>query len=192
MIPKALIIDNYDSFTYNLVQIVSEISSGDLTVKKNDEITLDEVNLYSHIIISPGPGLPDEAGLLKPIIKTYGATHKILGVCLGLQAIGEVYGAKLKILEQVYHGIQSDFITTQHESEIFENIYTPFKAGRYHSWVIDPLQLGNELLITAVDSEKEIMAIQHKEHQVFGVQFHPESIMTPQGPRMIKNFLKVH
>ena len=188
---KVLIVDNYDSFTYNLAQIVNEIIQEEADVRKNDKITVDEVKEYSHIILSPGPGLPNQAGIIKSIIENLGPTHKVLGVCLGLQAIGEAYGAKLKNLQQVFHGIQSDFYKTEIESPIFENIHNPFKAGRYHSWVIDPEDLGKDLLVTSKDSNNQIMSIQHKSYHVYGVQFHPESIMTPQGPLMIQNFLEI-
>jgi len=134
---KTIIIDNYDSFTYNLVQIVNEIQGEEVAVKRNDETTIEEVATFDHIILSPGPGLPDEAGLLKSIIEKLGSTHKIFGVCLGLQAIGEVYGAKLKNLDRVFHGIQSEFTIADEKSIIFDGIGDTFEAGRYHSWVVD-------------------------------------------------------
>lgn len=186
-----IIIDNYDSFTYNLVQIVNEIQDESPQVKRNDEVTIDEVASYDHIILSPGPGLPYEAGLLKPIIKELGATHKIFGVCLGLQAIGEVYGGKLKNLNRVFHGIQSQFVQTDVASVIFDQVPKTFEAGRYHSWVVDRESVEDRLLITAVDEHGEVMAAQHSEHHVYGVQFHPESIMTPEGARMVANFLSL-
>lgn len=186
---KTIIIDNYDSFTYNLVQIVNEIQGEEVTVRRNDETTIEEVSKYEYIILSPGPGLPEEAGLLKDIIEQLGPTHKIFGVCLGLQAIGEVYGSKLKNLDQVFHGIQSEFVKTENSSIIFEGVSDKFQAGRYHSWVIDKDTLGEELIVTAVGEYGEIMAAQHKSYNVFGVQFHPESIMTPEGHKMIGNFL---
>lgn len=188
---KTIIIDNYDSFTYNLVQIVNELQGVEVTVRRNDETSIDEVSQYEHILLSPGPGLPSEAGLLKDIIIQLGPTHKIFGVCLGLQAIGEVYGAKLKNLDRVFHGIQSEFITTENESKLFKGIESPFKAGRYHSWVIDKSTLADDIIITATDEYDEVMAAQHKDYHVYGVQFHPESIMTPSGSIMIDNFLKI-
>lgn len=186
-----IIIDNYDSFTYNLVQIVNEIQGETTQVKRNDEVTIDEVANYDHILLSPGPGLPDEAGLLKPIIAELGATHKIFGVCLGLQAIGEVYGGKLKNLNRVFHGIQSQFEQTDIPSVIFDKVPQTFEAGRYHSWVVDRASVEEQLLITAVDEYGEVMAAQHPVHHVYGVQFHPESIMTPEGAQMVANFLSI-
>jgi anthranilate synthase component 2 len=185
---KTIIIDNYDSFTYNLVQIVNEIQDEEVTVRRNNETTIEEVATFDHIILSPGPGLPEEAGLLKDIIKELGSTHKILGVCLGLQAIGEVYGAKLKNLDRVFHGIQSEFVQSENISVIFKGVSLIFQAGRYHSWVVDKETISDDLIVTARGEFGEIMAAQHKTHQVYGVQFHPESIMTPQGSKMVENF----
>lgn len=188
---KTIIIDNYDSFTYNLVQIVNEIQDEEVTVRRNNETTIEEVATFDHIILSPGPGLPEEAGLLKDIIKELGSTHKIFGVCLGLQAIGEVYGAKLKNLDRVFHGIQSEFVQSENISVIFKGVSLIFQAGRYHSWVVDKETISDDLIVTARGEFGEIMAAQHKTHQVYGVQFHPESIMTPEGSKMVENFLKI-
>lgn len=186
---KILIIDNYDSFTYNLVQIVDENFKGTYTIKRNDEIELAEVDEFDGIILSPGPGIPDEAGLLKEIIKTYGPTKKIFGVCLGLQAIGEVYGAKLKNLDNVYHGVKTKMKVINQPDLIFNNIPAEFEAGRYHSWIVDKERLPESIEITCVDDDNEIMAAKHKEFDVRGVQFHPESILTEHGRQMIINFL---
>jgi anthranilate synthase component 2 len=186
---KILIIDNYDSFTYNLVQIVDENFKGTYTIKRNDEIDLEEVDAYDGIILSPGPGIPDEAGLLKEIIKTYGPTKKIFGVCLGLQAIGEVYGAKLKNLDKVYHGVKTKMRIVNRPDLIFNDIPSEFEAGRYHSWIVDKENLPESIEITCVDENNEIMAAKHKEFDVRGVQFHPESILTEHGQQMIINFL---
>ena len=188
---KTIIIDNYDSFTYNLKQIVNEIQDEEVTVRRNNETTIEEVATFDHIILSPGPGLPEEAGLLKDIIKELGSTHKILGVCLGLQAIGEVYGAKLKNLDRVFNGIQSEFVQSEDISVIFKGVSLIFQAGRYHSWVVDKETISDDLIVTARGEFGEIMAAQHKTHQVYGLQFHPESIMTPEGSKMIENFLKI-
>jgi len=188
---KTIIIDNYDSFTYNIKQIVNEIQDEEVTVRRNNETTIEEVATFDHIILSPGPGLPEEAGLLKDIIKELGSTHKILGVCLGLQAIGEVYGAKLKNLDRVFHGIQSEFVQSEDISVIFKGVSLIFQAGRYHSWVVDKETISDDLIVTARGEFGEIMAAQHKTHQVYGLQFHPESIMTPEGSKMIENFLKI-
>ena len=188
---KTIIIDNYDSFTYNLKQIVNEIQDEEVTVRRNNETTIEEVATFDHIILSPGPGLPEEAGLLKDIIKELGSTHKILGVCLGLQAIGEVYGAKLKNLDRVFHGIQSEFVQSEDISVIFKGVSLIFQAGRYHSWLVDKETISDDLIVTARGEFGEIMAAQNKTHQVYGLQFHPESIMTPEGSKMIENFLKI-
>lgn len=188
---KTIIIDNYDSFTYNLKQIVNEIQDEEVTVRRNNETTIEEVATFDHIILSPGPGLPEEAGLLKDIIKELGSTHKILGVCLGLQAIGEVYGAKLKNLDRVFHGIQSEFVQSENMSVIFKGVSLIFQSGRYHSWVVDKETISDDLIVTARGEFGEIMAAQHKTHQVYGLQFHPESIMTPEGSKMVENFLKI-
>ena len=146
---------------------------------------------YTHIILSPGPGLPDAAGLLKPIIETYGSRKKILGVCLGLQAIGEVYNCSLRNLEQVYHGITSDVTIVEPASRLYANIETTISVGRYHSWVIDEDKMSNDLLITARDQNNEIMSIEHRQFAVYGVQYHPESIMTPKGKTIVENFLRL-
>jgi len=188
---KVLILDNYDSFTYNLVQIVEELLSHKIDVFRNNEIDLSNISAYDSIILSPGPGLPDEAGILKDLIKTYGPTKKIFGVCLGLQAIGEVYNCSLKNLDQVFHGMASTMKQTEANSVIFKDIPNEFEAGRYHSWVIDKSSLSDELLVTSYDSNNEIMSADHKAYQVYGVQFHPESILTPLGRQMISNFLSL-
>ncbi len=186
---KILIIDNYDSFTYNLVQMVEEHFNGSFDVIRNDEITLVEIALYDGIILSPGPGIPNEAGLLKDIIEIYGPTKKIFGVCLGLQAIGEVYGGKLKNLDEVYHGVKTKMKVTEKKDVLFKDIPEEFEAGRYHSWIVDRKELPEELEVTCVDEDNEIMAIRHKKYDVRGVQFHPESILTDFGEQMIINFL---
>ena len=149
------------------------------------------IDNYDYIILSPGPGIPDEAGLLKDVIKRYAGQKKILGVCLGLQAIGEVFGGKLKNLTKVFHGIKTNIQKTQISDPILSDIESSFEAGRYHSWVIDRENFPSDLVITAVDDKNEIMAARHKTLQVFGVQFHPESIMTPDGKRMVSNFLNL-
>lgn len=158
-------------------------------VLKNDQCTLAQLAEASHLILSPGPGIPDEAGMLKNAITALGATHKILGVCLGFQAIGEVYGGRLKNLNTVYHGIQSDIVVTDTSDPILGGLPSPFPAGRYHSWAIDSLHFPSVLSVSATDGNGEIMAGRHRNFQVYGVQFHPESIMTPDGLAMIRNFL---
>lgn len=188
---KVIIIDNYDSFTYNLLHIVEELLGEEVLVVRNDKFELDDLEKYERIILSPGPGIPDEAGKLKDVIKTYGSKKKIFGVCLGLQAIGEVYGAQLRNLSSVLHGQRTLMHKTEAHSPIFDTISESFYAGRYHSWVIDKDSDTSNLIVTAIDEEGEIMAAQHREHQVFGVQFHPESIMTDDGKQMLKNFLSL-
>lgn len=186
---KVIIIDNYDSFTYNLVHIVEEILGEEVLVVRNDQFQLEDLSKFKKIILSPGPGIPEEAGLLKEVISTYCKTKQIFGVCLGLQAIGEVFGAKLRNLENVLHGQRTLMHKTNNSSPILETIAQSFYAGRYHSWVIDKESNLSNLTVTAVDENGEIMAIQHKEYEVYGVQFHPESIMTDEGKQMINNFL---
>lgn len=185
---KILVIDNYDSFTYNLVQIIEKILNQKVDVKRNDEFTLDEIENYDKILLSPGPGIPDEAGLLKPLIERYAQSKSILGVCLGLQAIAEVFGAKLTNLNEVFHGISSNIIQTSKES-IFNKIPNDFFAGRYHSWIVSETNLPDNLEVTAIDENGNIMALSHKEFDVKGVQFHPESVLTDHGEQIIRNWL---
>jgi anthranilate synthase component 2 len=184
-----LVIDNYDSFTYNLVHAIEALTEQKVTVRRNDKISLDEVDGFEFIILSPGPGLPNEAGILKDVIKTFARDKKILGVCLGLQAIAEVFGASLMNLKQVYHGIKSTILQTEYSSVLFRDIPKQFDAGRYHSWVIDPETIPETLKISCVDENQVIMGIEHEEYPVYGVQFHPESIMTPTGDKILSNFL---
>lgn len=185
---KILVLDNYDSFTYNLVQYAKEVSNYQIDVFRNDEIQLNEISKYDGIILSPGPGLPNEAGLLMPIIEKYCATKRIFGVCLGEQAIAEAFGAKLENLKHVYHGVATDIsITKSHY--LFENMPKRLTAGRYHSWVVSKNRLPECLCIEAEDAEGNIMAISHKQYDVCGVQFHPESVLTPQGKQIIRNWL---
>jgi len=186
---KVIIIDNYDSFTYNLVHIVEELLEQDVDVVRNDEFELIDLEKYDYIILSPGPGVPEEAGQLKAVIEQYKSTKKIMGVCLGLQAIGEVYGAKLINLKRVWHGMRTMMKRTTADSVLLDGINSEFPAGRYHSWVIDPSSDTSELIITATDDEGNIMAARHKTDTVYGLQFHPESIMTDDGKLMINNFL---
>ena len=184
-----LILDNYDSFTFNLLHYVEKITDEKVDVFRNDEIMLEDVNRYDKIILSPGPGLPNEAEILIPLIKKYTATKKILGVCLGHQAIGEAFGAKLYNLPQVFHGVSREIKVLDKNEKLFENIPSSFKAGRYHSWVIDKTTLPYCLKITAADVENEIMSITHREFNIKGVQFHPESILTEYGELLLKNWL---
>lgn len=184
-----LLFDNYDSFTYNLKHILSELGAT-VDVVRNDKITLSEVDKYDKILLSPGPGIPSEAGLLLPLIKRYAPTKSILGVCLGEQAIAEVFGATLQNLSDVYHGVCSD-IRVIAEDVLFEGLTPGFRAGRYHSWVVSKENLPDCLEITAVDAtDGMIMALRHRTYDVRGIQFHPESILTPQGKKIMENWLK--
>lgn len=185
---KVLVLDNYDSFTYNLVQYVQEILGEKVDVIRNDAITLEEVDVYDVILLSPGPGLPEEAGIMPELIKRYAADKIILGVCLGHQAIGEAFGASLENLAEVYHGIETNMLRTEADSVLFKDIPQEFRAGRYHSWVIKKDTLPAAFERTAIDKTGEIMAIRHREYDLFGVQFHPESIMTAEGYQMLENF----
>ena len=184
-----LVLDNYDSFTYNLVHYLEQVSDEKVDVFRNDQITLDKVAAYKKILLSPGPGIPSEAGILMELIRNYSSSHSILGVCLGQQAIGEVFGAKLRNLDRVYHGVATEMSIVK-EDNLFKGIPKRFKAGRYHSWVIDEKTLPAELEITAEDENHQIMAIRHKKFKVRGVQFHPESVLTEHGLAMIKNWVE--
>tara|TARA_R110002049_G_scaffold20098_3_gene74308 strand:+ start:671 stop:1237 length:567 start_codon:yes stop_codon:yes gene_type:complete len=183
---KILVIDNYDSFTYNLVHYLEDLDC-DITVKRNDQLSLDEVDTFDKIVLSPGPGIPDEAGLLKEIIATYAPTKTILGVCLGQQAIGEVFGGTLINLEHVYHGTATK-IKVIKEDILFEGLPKEIEVGRYHSWVVNP-NLPDELEATSIDENGQIMSLRHKTYDVNAVQFHPESVLTPHGKQMLKNWV---
>ncbi|MEL7220686.1 MAG: aminodeoxychorismate/anthranilate synthase component II [Bacteroidota bacterium] len=185
---RILVLDNYDSFTYNLVQYIQEILEQRVDVIRNDAISLEAVDAYDVIVLSPGPGIPEEAGIMPALIKKYAAHKFILGVCLGHQAIGEAFGAELENLSTVFHGIESVMKRTAEKSVLFAGVDQRFQAGRYHSWVIKKDTLPNTFTITATDDEGQIMAIRHKKYDVFGVQFHPESIMTAKGRMMLENF----
>ena len=184
---KILVIDNYDSFTYNLVHYLQDLGC-DVTVKRNDQLTLDEVGPYDKIVLSPGPGIPDEAGLLKPIIKRYASTKSILGVCLGQQAIGEVFGGTLINLDAVFHGVATKVDIVVNDEPLFKGLGKTLEVGRYHSWVVNP-KLPKELEATSFDENGQIMSLRHKFYDVKGVQFHPESVLTPNGKQILKNWL---
>ncbi|MBT8271873.1 MAG: aminodeoxychorismate/anthranilate synthase component II [Flavobacteriaceae bacterium] len=185
---KVLVIDNYDSFTYNLVHYLEDLGC-EVIVKRNDKFTLDEVQAFDKIVLSPGPGIPDEAGLLKAIIETYGETKSILGVCLGQQAIGEVYGGKLINLDEVYHGVSTTVQIAVEDEPLFKGLNNILEVGRYHSWVVDP-ELPDTLEATSFDEDGQVMSLRHKTHDVKGVQFHPESVLTPDGKKMLENWIK--
>ena len=184
-----LVFDNYDSFTYNLVQLLREAGADDVTVARNDRIALEEVKKFDKIVLSPGPGIPSEAGLLLPLIKEYAPAKSILGVCLGMQAIGEAFGGELINLPEVYHGVAMPARILS-DDPLFEGLGPEITVGRYHSWVVGRDRLPRCLRVTAEDEEGRIMALAHREYDVRGVQFHPESVLTPDGKRMIQNFLK--
>lgn len=186
---KILVFDNYDSFTYNLVQLLKELSNAEIQVHRNDAIKLEQVKEFDKILLSPGPGLPASAGLLIPLIKTYAATKSILGICLGQQAIAAAFGGQLINLTQVYHGIATPIHLTK-ASTLFEGLPETFKVGRYHSWVVEEASLPVELTITSKDAEGYIMSLEHTNYDVKGVQYHPESILTPEGAKIIANWLK--
>ena len=205
---RILVFDNYDSFTYNLVHLVEKILHERVEVYRNDQIPLEEVRQYDKIILSPGPGLPEEAGLLLPLIKEYASTKSILGVCLGLQAIGEAFGGKLENLSTVYHGVATPVKVVNGQwpmvneeknaahklcyspSTLFEGLPETFSAGRYHSWIVSKENFPGELEITAEDENGYILAAQHKTYDVQGVQFHPESVLTPFGEKIMRNWLR--
>jgi anthranilate synthase component 2 len=186
---KILVFDNYDSFTYNLVQMIREQSNASVDVYRNDEIPLEDVKAYDKILLSPGPGIPSESGLLIPLIQTYAATKSILGVCLGQQAIAEAFGGSLTNLSKVYHGIATP-VELIGESNLFEGLPKTFHVGRYHSWVVNEHDLPAELKVTSKDAEGYIMSLEHTSYDVKGVQYHPESVLTPEGAKIIGNWLK--
>ena len=185
---KTVIIDNYDSFTYNLAHLVKELGT-EVDVLRNDKFELEELEKYDKIILSPGPGIPEEAGLLLEVIRTYAGRKPILGVCLGEQAIGQAFGGKLTNLSEVFHGIQTN-VKIKNKDYIFDGLPTEIPVGRYHSWVVDADGFPEELVVTAISPEGQIMALKHREYDVHGIQFHPESVLTPDGKQIVGNWLK--
>ena len=185
---KTVIIDNYDSFTYNLAHLVKELGT-EVDVLRNDKFELEELEKYDKIILSPGPGIPEEAGLLLEVIRTYAGRKPMLGVCLGEQAIGQVFGGKLTNLSEVFHGIQTN-VKIKNKDYIFDGLPTEIPVGRYHSWVVDTDGFPEELVVTAISPEGQIMALKHREYDVHGIQFHPESVLTPDGKQIVGNWLK--
>ncbi len=186
---KIVIIDNYDSFTYNLAHLLKELGA-QVDVKRNDQFKMSDLQAYDKIVLSPGPGIPEEAGLLLDVIKTYAGQKPILGVCLGEQAIGQVFGAKLTNLKQVFHGVQTPvFLLKANDSYLFNNLPDVINVGRYHSWVVDQDGFPERLVMTAVSNEGQIMALRHKDYDVQGIQFHPESVLTSEGRAIISNWL---
>lgn len=185
---KIVVIDNYDSFTYNLVHYLEDLDC-DVTVLRNDEFELNEIDSFDKILLSPGPGIPDEAGLLKEVIKKYAPTKSILGVCLGQQAIGEVFGGQLTNLEKVYHGVATEVSLTGEDDALFKDLPQKFNVGRYHSWVVANENFPSDLEVTSVDENGQIMSLKHKTYDVRGVQYHPESVLTPNGKQILKNWI---
>lgn len=185
---KILVFDNYDSFTYNLVQIIEQIMGEKVEVFRNDQIPLEDIEKYDKIILSPGPGIPEEAGILLDVIKKYAPTKSILGVCLGQQAIAEAFGGSLINLSEIYHGVATES-TQIKEHKIFNNLPETLEVGRYHSWAVNPEDFPEELEITSVDKNGMIMSLKHKIYDVHAVQYHPESILTPNGKQILENFL---
>ena len=186
---KILVIDNYDSFTYNLVHAIKKISGEQVDVFRNDQIALEQIDKYDKIVLSPGPGIPEEAGLLLDIIKAYAPTKSMLGVCLGHQAIGEAFGGKLHNMNRVLHGIATLVKQTGIKSQLFRGLPESFDVGRYHSWIVQNEQLPECFEVTSYDNDGLVMSMQHKEYDVQSVQFHPESVLTPLGEKMIENWL---
>lgn len=184
---NVLVIDNYDSFTYNLVHYLEDLNTK-VTVFRNDKLTLEDVKPFDKIVLSPGPGIPDEAGLLKDIIKTYAPTKSILGVCLGQQAIGEVFGGTLVNLLDVYHGVSTQVTITVNDEPLFKGLDKTIQVGRYHSWVVNP-NLPETLEATSFDENGQVMSLRHKTYDVKGVQYHPESVLTPDGKQILKNWI---
>lgn len=202
--PRILVFDNYDSFTYNLVHLVEKLTHGKVEVHRNDQLPLEKVKEYDKIILSPGPGIPEEAGLLLPLIREYAATKSILGVCLGHQAIGQAFGGRLVNLSTVYHGVATPVKVVKRgggagaparanqggPNDLFEGLPDEIEVGRYHSWVISEEGFPEELEVTARDEKNMIMALRHRALDISGVQFHPESVLTPEGQRIMQNWLK--
>ena len=185
---KIAVIDNYDSFTYNLVHYLEALQA-QVTVFRNDELELTDLEAFDKILLSPGPGIPDEAGLLKPIIAAYASHKSILGICLGQQAIGEVFGGSLLNLDKVYHGVATKVQLTVNNEPLFDQLPAAFEVGRYHSWVVNPEDFPEVLEVTSIDDNGQIMSLRHKLYDIKGLQFHPESVLTPHGKTILKNWL---
>ena len=185
---KILVLDNYDSFTYNLVQMIEQIIGEKVDVFRNDQISFEGIEEYDKIILSPGPGIPEEAGILLDLIKKYAPTKSILGVCLGQQAIAEAFGGSLINLSEIFHGVATE-ATQIKDHRLFKNLPEKLQVGRYHSWAVNPEDFPEELEITSVDESGMIMSLKHKAYDVHAVQYHPESILTPHGKQILENFL---
>jgi len=187
---KVLLLDNYDSFTFNLFQLVGEINGVMPDVFRNDKIALGEIEKYDKILLSPGPGLPSEAGIMPEVVREFAARKSILGVCLGHQCIAESFGARLENMERVCHGFGMNTIVKVEDELLFRDVSPQFESGRYHSWMVSLDNLPDCLEITASDDNERIMALRHRELDVRGVQFHPESVLTPEGPMILRNWLE--
>ena len=185
---KIIVIDNYDSFTYNLVHYLEDLNC-EVTVYRNDEFDIEELQKFDKILLSPGPGIPDEAGLLKDVIKAYSATKSILGVCLGQQAIAEVFGGSLINLEKVYHGVATNIKIQVQDEPLFKGLESEIEVGRYHSWVVNSTDFPEVLEITSLDENGQIMSLRHRTYDIRAVQFHPESILTPHGKKILENWV---
>ena len=185
---KIVIIDNYDSFTYNLVHYLEDLDC-EVTIFRNDEFDIDELEKFDKIVLSPGPGIPDEAGLLKETIRAYAGKKSILGVCLGQQAIGEVFGGSLSVLDKVHHGVSEKITVSVNDEILFNGLENELEVGRYHSWVVNTNDFPDVLEITSSDQNGEIMSLRHREFDIRGVQFHPESVLTPNGKKMLENWV---
>ena len=185
---KILLLDNYDSFTYNLVQMIEQIIGNRIDVFQNDKISIDEIEKYDKIVLSPGPGIPKEAGILLDTIKTYASSKSILGICLGQQAIAEAFGGSLFNLSNIYHGVATTAKQINNHL-IFNNLPKIIKVGRYHSWAVNIETLPEDLMVTSIDDQDIIMSLRHKKYDIHAVQYHPESILTPYGKKILENFL---
>jgi anthranilate synthase component 2 len=186
---RILVLDNYDSFTYNLVYILRELHPK-VEVFRNDKIKLEEVNVYDKILLSPGPGIPSEAGIMQDLVREYAPTKSILGICLGEQGISEVFGASLENMSDVLHGVSHEVEVIDPEERLFRGLPSKFMVGRYHSWTVIPSSVPETMRVTAVDSEGRVMGIRHTQYDVRGLQFHPESVLTEHGKEMLTNWLK--
>ena len=186
---KVVVIDNYDSFTYNLVHALNQITGTRVDVFRNDKLDIDDLAVYSHIVLSPGPGIPDEAGLLKDIIRAYAPAKRMLGVCLGHQAIAEVFGGSLINISKVFHGVSTRIRVLDREDYLYRNIPVEFNGGRYHSWIVSKKDLPDSLIIIAQADDGEIMGMRHNEYDVKGVQYHPESVLTKEGMAILTNWI---
>lgn len=186
---KILVLDNYDSFTFNLVHIIRSLGFKP-DIIRNDKITVEDVASYDKIMLSPGPGIPDEAGIMKEVIRHYGPSKSILGICLGHQGIGEVFGASLFNIPKVLHGVTSTTEILDADEYLFRGVSSKFQSTHYHSWAVEADSIPDELKVTAVNDEGLVMGLTHRKYDVKGLQFHPESVMTPEGPKMIANWLK--